>query len=69
VIHSYDVIFLAGVEQLVEKFEKSGARILFSAEGYCWPDKSLVSQYPNVLQGKRYLNSGGISSQNSKIGI
>ncbi|XP_059468645.1 multifunctional procollagen lysine hydroxylase and glycosyltransferase LH3 [Neocloeon triangulifer] len=56
---SYDVIFLATVNKIVKQFEKSGARILFSAEGFCWPDKSLSVKYPNVLQGKRFLNSGG----------
>ncbi|XP_065349170.1 multifunctional procollagen lysine hydroxylase and glycosyltransferase LH3 isoform X2 [Cloeon dipterum] len=56
---SYDVIFLAGVDKILNQFEKSGAKILFSAEGFCWPDKNLASKYPNVLLGKRFLNSGG----------
>ncbi|XP_025161345.1 procollagen-lysine,2-oxoglutarate 5-dioxygenase 3 isoform X1 [Harpegnathos saltator] len=55
---SYDVIFLGGLSAIVERFLDTGARILFSAEGYCWPDKSLASQYPAVSRGKRYLNSG-----------
>lgn len=32
---------------------------MFSAEAYCWPDKSLAAHYPPVSRGKRYLNSGG----------
>lgn len=52
------MIFLGGLPAIVERFLDTGARILFSAEGYCWPDRSLASQYPPVSRGKRYLNSG-----------
>lgn len=55
---SYDVIFLGGLSAIVERFLNTGARILFSAERYCWPDQSLANQYPPVSRGKRYLNSG-----------
>lgn len=54
----YDVIFINGLESIVKKFEKSGARVLFSAEPYCWPDKNLANKYPEVRDGGRYLNSG-----------
>ncbi|XP_023161506.2 procollagen-lysine,2-oxoglutarate 5-dioxygenase [Drosophila hydei] len=56
---SYDVIFTAPLEEILEKFNESGAKLLFSAEKYCWPDKSLADRYPEV-EGKasRYLNSG-----------
>ncbi|XP_023288788.1 procollagen-lysine,2-oxoglutarate 5-dioxygenase 3 [Orussus abietinus] len=64
---SYDVIFLGSLEEIVERFKKSEARILFSAEGHCWPDVSLASEYPNVIRGKRYLNSGGIIGYASDI--
>ncbi|KAK2583072.1 hypothetical protein KPH14_009104 [Odynerus spinipes] len=56
---SYDVIFLAGLPDIVDKFKETEARVLFSAEGSCWPDQNLASKYPNVTRGKRYLNSGG----------
>ncbi|XP_020286175.1 procollagen-lysine,2-oxoglutarate 5-dioxygenase 3 isoform X2 [Pseudomyrmex gracilis] len=56
---SYDLIFLGGLPAIVERFQEFDARILFSAEGYCWPDKSLANNYPPVSRGKRYLNSGG----------
>ncbi|KAI4501102.1 hypothetical protein M0802_003905 [Mischocyttarus mexicanus] len=56
---SYDVIFLAQISEIIEKFKETEARILFSAEGYCWPDQNLSSKYPQVVKGKRYLNSGG----------
>ncbi|XP_011701398.1 PREDICTED: procollagen-lysine,2-oxoglutarate 5-dioxygenase 3 isoform X2 [Wasmannia auropunctata] len=56
---SYDVIFLGDLSAIVERFLDTGARVLFSAEAYCWPDKSLTAHYPPVSRGKRYLNSGG----------
>ncbi|KAH0954090.1 hypothetical protein HN011_010425 [Eciton burchellii] len=56
---SYDVIFLGDLSAIVERFLNTGARVLFSAEAYCWPDKALATHYPPVSRGKRYLNSGG----------
>lgn len=56
---SYDVIFTARLENIVRKFKDSGARILFSAEKYCWPDEDLAKSYPPVaLEAYKYLNSG-----------
>uniref|UniRef100_A0A8C3G4E7 procollagen-lysine 5-dioxygenase n=1 Tax=Cyclopterus lumpus TaxID=8103 RepID=A0A8C3G4E7_CYCLU len=55
----YDVIFASGPEELLSKFSRLGHRVVFSAEGFCWPDQRLASRYPEVHSGKRYLNSGG----------
>jgi hypothetical protein len=41
-VDSYDVIFAADVETILHKFEDFEARVVFSAEQYCWPDKSLA---------------------------
>ncbi|ALC43711.1 Plod [Drosophila busckii] len=56
---SYDVIISATLAEIVEKFKESGAKLLFSAEKFCWPDLKLTDQYPEV-EGKasRFLNSG-----------
>ncbi|KAH8296127.1 hypothetical protein KR054_002177, partial [Drosophila jambulina] len=56
---SYDVVITASLEEIVEKFKESGAKLLVSAEKFCWPDKSLANDYPEV-EGKasRFLNSG-----------
>lgn len=54
----YDVIFLNGLSAIVDAFKRTEARILFGAEAFCWPDKSLAEQYPTVTIGKRFLNSG-----------
>ncbi|XP_076236667.1 procollagen lysyl hydroxylase [Calliopsis andreniformis] len=64
---SYDVIFLSGLNEIIEKFKSTNARILFSAEGSCWPDRSLASKYPPVTRGKRFLNSGGFIGYASDI--
>ncbi|KAM3857390.1 multifunctional procollagen lysine hydroxylase and glycosyltransferase LH3 [Diretmus argenteus] len=58
-VDSYDVIFASGPEELLFKFSGFGHRVVFSAEGFCWPDQRLAPKYPTVHTGKRYLNSGG----------
>ncbi|XP_043475524.1 procollagen-lysine,2-oxoglutarate 5-dioxygenase isoform X1 [Leptopilina heterotoma] len=55
----YDVIFLTDLDSIVEKFKDFNARIVFSAEKHCWPDKNLISEYPSIARGLRFLNSGG----------
>lgn len=59
-VYSYDVILLSGVDKIVEQFENFDARVVFSAEGFCWPNEGLASEYPTIQRGKRYLNSGGM---------
>lgn len=56
---SYDVILAGSPSELLKKFIQSGSRLLFSAEGFCWPEWGLAEQYPEVGTGKRFLNSGG----------
>jgi hypothetical protein len=63
---SYDVILLSGVDKILEHFVHFEARVVFSAEGFCWPDEGLASKYPSVQRGKRYLNSGGMGSVSSQ---
>ena len=38
---SYDVVLTAGAEEISEKFAKFNARVVISAEGFIWPDKTL----------------------------
>lgn len=59
-VDSYDVVFMNSSDEIVRKFMKTGAKILFSAEYFCWPDRSLADSYPPVGPNeKRFLNSGG----------
>ena len=39
---SYDVIFTADAKTILKKFLKFDANLVFSAEDFCWPDKSLA---------------------------
>lgn len=58
-VDSYDVILAGGPEEILWKFARFKHRVVFSAEGFCWPDQKLAPKYPTVHSGKRYLNSGG----------
>lgn len=52
-------MFLAPTQHIVDKFLSTGARILFSAEPFCWPDVTLADKYPEPENGgKKFLNSG-----------
>lgn len=43
--HSYDLILLGDPQEFVKKFLEFEANMVFSAEGFCWPDRWLkVSQ-------------------------
>lgn len=55
----YDVVLLGTSDQIVEQFKMMDARIVFSAEPYCWPDESLADKYPITESRYKYLNSGG----------
>ena len=57
---SYDVHVFETASQIVKKFKKMNARVLFGAEYFCSPDKRKADKFPVVTNGeKRFLNSGG----------
>lgn len=64
---AYDVIFITNLTAIVEKFKTFDAKILFGAEGICWPKEELASQYPAIKKGKKYLNSGMYMGYASEI--
>jgi len=67
-VDSYDVVLTAGPEDVVKAFQKMKADIVFSTEGFCWPDPSLAVLYPEVkVNEKRFLNSGGFIGYAPKI--
>ena len=41
-IFSYDVVFAADAQNILKKFLDFEANMVFSAEDFCWPDKSLA---------------------------
>lgn len=56
---SYDVVVTSHQQAIVDDFKSFKGNVVFSAETYCWPDRSLEPLYPPVnSSGKRYLNSG-----------
>jgi len=57
-VDAYDVLINDGVEQILQRFQKFDARVVFSAEANCWPDEDLKNKYPPIAEGKRFLNSG-----------
>ena len=58
-VDSYDVILIGNELNILEQFYKLNAKVIFSAENFCWPDPSLEKVYPEIFVGKRFLNSGG----------
>ena len=40
--HSYDVVFAAGADEILKRFLAFKARVVISAEGFLWPDKTLL---------------------------
>ncbi|XP_071656229.1 multifunctional procollagen lysine hydroxylase and glycosyltransferase LH3 isoform X2 [Patagioenas fasciata] len=64
-VDSYDVVFAGGPRELLEQFWGAGGGgggvgVLFSAEGFCWPQEELAASYPPPpAGGKAFLNSGG----------
>ncbi|XP_050683668.1 procollagen-lysine,2-oxoglutarate 5-dioxygenase isoform X2 [Leptidea sinapis] len=55
----YDVIVTGGPKDILDRFLRSGQRILFAAEPFCWPEASLADRYPPGGEPSPYLNSGG----------
>lgn len=42
VIFSYDVVLTAGADVILERFLHFNSSVVFSAEGFCWPDQDLA---------------------------
>ncbi|KAF7256670.1 Procollagen-lysine, partial [Paragonimus skrjabini miyazakii] len=58
-VDAYDVIFMDTKERLLEEYKQLGFKVLFGAEGFCWPQEGLEKIYPMVKPDeKRFLNSG-----------
>ena len=67
-VDSYDVVLTAGPEEVVKAFRNLKADIVFSTEGFCWPNPGLANLYPPVKPNeKRFLNSGGFIGYAPKI--
>lgn len=58
---SYDVIFCSHSWDIKNKFKSKKCNVLFSAEPFCWPNKSLEGdkRWHKTKSKYKYLNSGG----------
>lgn len=55
---SYDVVFAAGWDEIVPKYESYNSPIVFGTESYCWPKQEQDSLYPPTPYRSKYLNAG-----------
>lgn len=70
-VDAYDVIVNGDHDEIARRFAIAapnaygGARIdiLFGAESFCWPDAALANEYPVVVFGDRFLNSGAFAAR------
>lgn len=58
-VDSSDTLFLAGPEEIVQKYELMERAILIQGEKNCYPDKTLESAYPPARTPWHFVNSGG----------
>lgn len=64
---SYDVVFCASPQEIMEKFRSYQSEIVFSTEKTCWPDETLSQSYPKIESDYKFLNSGGFIGYANKI--
>ncbi|OAF69316.1 hypothetical protein A3Q56_02954 [Intoshia linei] len=58
--YKYDIVFVQDSLQVLEKFKKMKADVVFGAEMFCWPNALLAQKYDYVNNDEyRFLNSGG----------
>lgn len=55
---SYDIIFAAGWDEILTKFESYQSPIVFGTERYCWPKLEQAALYPPCPYPTRFLNAG-----------
>ncbi|KAL7399025.1 hypothetical protein ABVT39_018749 [Epinephelus coioides] len=58
-IDSYDVVFASGPKELLKKFQQARHKVVFSSESLIWPDRHLEDKHPHIIEGNRFLGSGG----------
>lgn len=57
-VDGYDVVFIGGLDAIIERYKSSKHKALFTAEKTCWPDSSLADKYPQTDSEYKFLNSG-----------
>lgn len=57
-VDSYDILFAAGWDEIIAKFDAIGSPIVFAAECNPWPKPEQADLYPAAPYRCRYLNAG-----------
>jgi hypothetical protein len=57
-VDSYDVLFAAGWDEIMEKFGRFPRPLVFGSECYPWPKTDQADLYPKVPHRCKYLNAG-----------
>ena len=68
-VDTSDSLFLAGPEEILEKFELSHRWILIQGEKNCYPEKALESEYPPARTPWHFVNSGGWIARRDKAEV
>ncbi len=55
---SYDIVFAAGWDEILRKFEALNSPIVFGTESNCWPIPAQAMFYPETRARSKYLNAG-----------
>lgn len=55
---SYDIVFAAGWDEIMSKYDRLHSPIVFGAESYPWPKTEQAQLYPVSEHRCRYLNAG-----------
>lgn len=55
---SYDIVFEAGLDEIMAKYQKLDSPIVWGAECYPWPKTEQASLYPPTPHRCKYLNAG-----------
>lgn len=55
---SYDIVFAAGWDEIIDKYERFDSPIVFAAECCPWPKAEQAPLYPQTPNRCKYLNAG-----------
>ncbi|MFE3548221.1 hypothetical protein ACFXN2_06085 [Streptomyces kronopolitis] len=57
-VDGYDVLLTQSLEQMLKRFARFQADVVFGAERICWPDQQIAPRFAETASGYRFLNSG-----------
>lgn len=69
-VDSYDVVFAAGWDEILKKYDRFKSPIVWAAECYPWPKVEQAPLYPGTPHRCKYLNAGfWISTREAALGV